>query len=199
MICLRFCLTTHQSLWIILCSLPEERRKETEDLVEYREDRHRGGWEQKTNDSQKQKYFTVFTLSIQTPQLLTILVLKFEQKQFPTRCCVKKLLDEWQTVQTLMRRRILRRLIWVYTVSSCLPVRIHTVNTVTCPFPSLLRVHQTLNTTLFAGVQALKDYHIQSTPFISNSKGLTETLRDIRTSTYQSWESEENNKLNNHI
>ena len=27
---------------------------------------------------------------------------------------------------------------------------------------------------------------IQSTPIISNSKGLTETLRDIRTSTYQS-------------
>ena len=39
----------------------------------------------------------------------------------------------------------------------------------------------------------------QTTPVISNSKGLTETLRDIRTSTYQSWESEENNKLNNHI
>ena len=34
---------------------------------------------------------------------------------------------------------------------------------------------------------------------ISNSKGFTEILRDIRTSTYQSWESEENNKLNNHI
>ena len=40
---------------------------------------------------------------------------------------------------------------------------------------------------------------IQSTLVISNSKVLTETLRDIRTSTYQSWESEENNKLNNHI
>ena len=40
---------------------------------------------------------------------------------------------------------------------------------------------------------------LQSTLVISNSKGLTETLRDIRTSTYQSWESEENNKLNNHI
>ena len=40
---------------------------------------------------------------------------------------------------------------------------------------------------------------IQSTPVISNSKGLTETLRDIRTLTYQSWENEENNKLNNHI
>ena len=33
----------------------------------------------------------------------------------------------------------------------------------------------------------------------SNSKGLTETLRDIHTSTYQIWESEENNKLNSHI
>ena len=40
---------------------------------------------------------------------------------------------------------------------------------------------------------------IQPTLVISNSKGLTETLRDIRTSTYQSWENEENNKLNNHI
>ena len=40
---------------------------------------------------------------------------------------------------------------------------------------------------------------LQSTLVISNSKGLTETLRDIRTSTYQSWESEENNELNNHI
>ena len=42
-------------------------------------------------------------------------------------------------------------------------------------------------------------YYIQSTLVISNSKGLTETLREIRTSTYQSWESEENNKFNNHI
>ena len=41
--------------------------------------------------------------------------------------------------------------------------------------------------------------HVQSTLVISNSKGLTETLQDICTSTYQSWESEENNKLNNHI
>ena len=40
---------------------------------------------------------------------------------------------------------------------------------------------------------------IQSTLVTSNSKGLTETLRDIRTSTYQNWESEENNTLNNHI
>ena len=40
---------------------------------------------------------------------------------------------------------------------------------------------------------------IQSTLVISNSKELTETLRDIRTSTYQSCECEENNKLNNHI
>ena len=31
---------------------------------------------------------------------------------------------------------------------------------------------------------------LQSTLVISKSKGLTKTLRDIRTSTYQSWESE---------
>ena len=32
---------------------------------------------------------TIFTLSIQTPQLLSILVLNFEQVQFTTRCCLK--------------------------------------------------------------------------------------------------------------
>ena len=34
------------------------------------------------------KLYTVFTLSIPTPQLLTMLVLNFEQVQFTTRCCV---------------------------------------------------------------------------------------------------------------
>ena len=42
-------------------------------------------------------YDTVFTLSIWTPQVLTILVLKFEQVQFTSRC-VQKMLDECQTV-----------------------------------------------------------------------------------------------------
>ena len=49
-------------------------------------------------------FHTVYTQSIRTPQLLTILVLKFEQVQLTTRCCVYKLLDEWQTVQTLIKR-----------------------------------------------------------------------------------------------
>ena len=40
---------------------------------------------------------------------------------------------------------------------------------------------------------------VQSTLVISNSKRLSETLRDIRTSTYQSCGNEENNKSNNHI
>ena len=40
---------------------------------------------------------------------------------------------------------------------------------------------------------------IQATLVISNSKGLSETLRDIRTSKYQSCRSEENNRSNNHI
>ena len=40
-------------------------------------------------------------------------------------------MDEWQTEKTQMRRRILRRLIWVYTVCSGPSVRIHMVNTVT--------------------------------------------------------------------
>ena len=42
-------------------------------------------------------------------------------------------------------------------------------------------------------------YNIQSTLVISNSKGLYETLRDIRTSTYQICGTEENNKSNNHF
>ena len=41
--------------------------------------------------------------------------------------------------------------------------------------------------------------YIQSTLVIENSKGLSETHRDIRTSKYQSCGSEENNKSNNHI
>ena len=40
---------------------------------------------------------------------------------------------------------------------------------------------------------------IQSTLVISNSKGLSGVLRDIRTSKYQSCRSEEYNKSNNHI
>ena len=40
---------------------------------------------------------------------------------------------------------------------------------------------------------------IQSTLVISNSKGLYETLRDIRTSTYQICGTEENNLSNNHL
>ena len=41
--------------------------------------------------------------------------------------------------------------------------------------------------------------NLQSTLVISNHKGLSETLPDIRTSKYQSCRSEENNKSNNHI
>ena len=40
---------------------------------------------------------------------------------------------------------------------------------------------------------------VQSTLDTSNSKGLFETLRDIRTSKFQSCRSEENNKFNNRI
>ena len=39
---------------------------------------------------------TVFNLRIRIPQLLTILILKIEQVKFPS------LVDEWQTVYTLM-------------------------------------------------------------------------------------------------
>ena len=42
-------------------------------------------------------------------------------------------------------------------------------------------------------------WYLQSTLVISKTKGLSETLRDIRTSKYQGCRSEENNKSNNHI
>ena len=51
----------------------------------------------------------------------------------------------------------------------------------------------------FLVISLKKKNQVKSTPVIWNSKGLTETVRDIHASTYQGWESEENNKLNNHI
>ena len=45
----------------------------------------------------------------------------------------------------------------------------------------------------------LYDKNIQSTLVISNPNGLSETLRDIHASKYQSCRSEESNKSNNHI
>ena len=50
--------------------------------------------------------------------------------------------------------------------------------------------HYAINSRSFKAL-APTVFEIQSTLLISNSKGLTETLWDIRTSTYQSWESEE--------
>ena len=58
----------------------------------------------------------VDTLSIRTPEFLTLLILKFEQGHFITCQCICKLLDEWQTVWTLIRCCIMQHLIWVYTV-----------------------------------------------------------------------------------
>ena len=67
---------------------------------------------------------TVFTLRIGTPYLLTIIVLKFQQSNLLPLDVSKILLYVWQTVLTLIRRRILRRLIWVYTVCKGLSVPI---------------------------------------------------------------------------
>ena len=47
--------------------------------------------------------------------------------------------------------------------------------------------------------KAILTFWNKSTLVIPNSKGLSETLRDIRTSKYQSCGSEETNKSNNHI
>ena len=49
------------------------------------------------------------------------------------------------------------------------------------------------------GKELICSFYIQSTLVISNSKGLSETLRDIRTSKYQSCRIEESNNSNNHI
>ena len=52
---------------------------------------------------------------------------------------------------------------------------------------------------MYCSFSQKSSFKLQSTLVISISKGLIETLQDIRTSTYQSWESEENNKSDNHI
>ena len=53
-------------------------------------------------------------------------VLKFEQIQFTTWCCVQKFLDEWQTKPWWDAPFWV---IWVFNVGSRLSVRIHAVNT----------------------------------------------------------------------
>ena len=58
--------------------------------------------------------------------------------------CIK-LLDEWRTVYTLIRRRILRRLIRVYTVCSGFSVPVLRV-IAACPFDSLPLVHCEVST-----------------------------------------------------
>ena len=53
--------------------------------------------------------------------------------------------------------------------------------------------------TLMYCIQFVILYEVQSTLVISNSKGLSEILRDIRSSTYQVCRIEEKNNLINHI
>ena len=50
---------------------------------------------------------------------------------------------------------------------------------------------------MYAGDSHARHINIQSTLVISKSKGLSEVLPDIRTSTYQIFGIEENNKSNN--
>ena len=52
---------------------------------------------------------------------------------------------------------------------------------------------------VFLSAELMNILLIPSTLIISNSKGLSEILRDIRISTYQICRSEENNKSNNLI
>ena len=88
---------------------------------------------------------SVFTLSIQRPQLLTMLVLKFEKVNLlpdvvSKNCWMNgKQCRPWQDTaesgstlfaQTCLSKYILLCLIWVYTVCSGLSVQIHMVNMV---------------------------------------------------------------------
>ena len=62
---------------------------------------------------------------------------------------------------------------------------------------ALLSVTQGFLTTVNLGLRSFSkvsyfDYNVQSTLVISKLKGLSETLRDIRTSTYQIFRIEEN-------
>ena len=86
-------------------------------------------------------------------------------------------------------------LIRVHTVCSGLSVPIFRVSTVTgfnCPCFQQHRCYFSVPVFSIAWVYL----HIQSTLVSSNSKGLSETLRDIRTSTYQICGNVKNNKSN---
>ena len=77
-------------------------------------------------------------------------------------------MDEWQTLYPMIRRGCLG--LYMYMC----------MHEYTCPEISeisIVRVKYTIQSVLSEMSQ------VQSTRFISNSKGLTETLRDIRTST----------------
>ena len=66
-------------------------------------------------------------------------------------------------------------------------------------FYSLYNMLNNYNLSHFPYYMVKMSWLIQSILVISNSKGPSETLRDIRTSTYQNCGSQENNKSNNHI
>ena len=53
-------LTTRQSLWVILCRLPEKGRREIEEIAEDMEERDRG--ERKMNDSEGTEEIKTFPL-----------------------------------------------------------------------------------------------------------------------------------------
>ena len=68
------------------------------------------------------------------------------------------------------------------------------------PLDKASKFHVTIKTAfLLALATAKRCSEIQSTLVISNSKGLSEILRDIRTSTYQICRVQEKNNLINHI
>ena len=68
------------------------------------------------------KLVIVLTVNVRISWLLALFV------HFATCWFFETLLDEWQTVYALIRRRILRRLIWVYTVCLGLSFRILRIN-----------------------------------------------------------------------
>ena len=63
------------------------------------------------------------TLNIQTPLLLIVLVLPFEQVHLTTCWCVWKGCRVLQTVKTLIRRCILMRLMWICSFCSSIFVQ----------------------------------------------------------------------------
>ena len=134
-------LTTRQPLWVILCRLRKKGRKERDrncdagimnmvnkcrDLqVRIQIGRGMGGRGVRSKPHHFDKNSVLGTVLTLKYSFALSYTAKVSTRSFYNQRTYLKFLDEWRTVKTLIRRRVLRRLIWVFNVCSNLFVLIH--------------------------------------------------------------------------